>query len=49
MTEDEVVGWHHRLDGHESEQAQGVGVGQGSLVCCSPWGHKESDTNEQLN
>ena len=49
MTEDEVVGWHHRLNGHESEQARGVGVGQGSLACCSPWGHKESDTNEQLN
>ena len=44
MTEDEMVGWHHRLDGHEFEQAPGVGdVGQGSLACCSPWGHKESD------
>ena len=40
--------WHHRLDGHEFEQAQGVGDGQGSLAC-SPWGHKESDTTEQLN
>ena len=49
MTEDEVVGWHHWLNGHEFEQTLGVGDGQGSLVCCSPWGHKESDTNEQLN
>ena len=40
-TEDEVVGWHHQLNGHEFEQAQGVGDRQGSLVCCSPWGHKE--------
>ena len=40
MTEDEVVGWHHRLDGHEFEQALGVGDGQGGLVCCSPWGCK---------
>ena len=48
-TEDEMVGWHHRLDRHEFEQAPGVGDGQGSLVCCSPWGHKESDTTEQLN
>ena len=48
-TEDEMVGWHHRLDGHEFEQASGVGDGQGSLPCCSPWGHKESDTTEQLN
>ena len=48
MTEDEMVGWHHRLDGHEFEQAQGDGEGQGSLVCCSPWGHKELDTTEQL-
>ena len=38
MTEDEVVGWYHQLDGHEFEQARGVGVGQGSLVCCNPWG-----------
>ena len=43
MTEDEMVGWHHRLDGHEFEQAPGVGDGQGSLTCCSPWGRKESD------
>ena len=48
-TEDEMVGWHHRLNGHDFEQAPGVGDGQGSLVCCSPWGHKELDTNEQLN
>ena len=47
--EDEVVGWHHRLDGHEFEQAPGAGDGLGSLVCCSPWGHKESDKTEQLN
>ena len=46
MTEDEMVGWHHRLHGHEFEQAPGVGDGQGSLVCCSPWGHKESDMTE---
>ena len=47
--QDEMVGWHHHLDGHEFEQALGVGEGQGSLVCCSPWGPKELDTNEQLN
>ena len=45
-TEDETVGWHHRLDGHEFEQALGVGDGQGGLVCFSPWGHKESDTTD---
>ena len=49
MTEDEMVGWHHQLDGHESEQVPGVGDGPGSLVCCSPWGHKESDMTEGLN
>ena len=49
MTEDEMVGWHHRLDGHEFEQALGVGDGQGSLACCSPWGRKESDMTERLN
>ena len=49
MTEDEMVGWHHQLDGHEFEQALGIGDGQGSLACCSPWGHKESDTTERLN
>ena len=43
-TEDEMAGWHHRLNGHESEQTLGDSEGQGSLVCCSPWGHKESDT-----
>ena len=46
MTEDEMVGWHHQLDGHEFEQAPGVGDGQGSLACCSPRGCKESDTTE---
>ena len=49
MTEDEMVGCYHRLNGHEFEQALGVGDGQGSLACCSPWGCKESDTTEQLN
>ena len=49
MTEDEMVGWHHRLNGHEFEQAPGDGEGQGSLVCCSPWGFKELDTTERLN
>ena len=44
-----MVGLHHRLDGHEFEQALGVGDGQGGLTCCSPWGHKESDTTERLN
>ena len=48
-TEDEMVGWHHQLDGHEFEQSPGVGDRQGSVACCSPWGHKESDTTEQLN
>ena len=48
-TEDKIVGWHHRLNGHDFEQALGGGEGQGSLVCCSPWGHKESDTTKQLN
>ena len=48
-TEDEMVGWPHQLSGQECEQAQGLGDGQGSLACCSPWGHKESDTTEQLN
>ena len=48
-TEDEMVGWHHRLNGHEFEQTPGDGEGQGGLVCCSPWGRKESDTAEQLN
>ena len=49
MTEDEMVRWHHWLKGHELEQALGVGDGQGSLVCCSPWGCKESDMTERLN
>ena len=49
MTEDEMVGWHHRLNGHEFAWAPGVGVGQGGLACCSPWDHKESDMTEQLN
>ena len=47
--EDELVGWHHRLNGHEFEQTLGDGDRQGGLVCCSPWGHKELDTTEQLN
>ena len=49
MTEEEMVGWHHPLDGHEFEQALGVGDGQGGLTCCSPWGRKEFNTTEQLN
>ena len=48
-TEDKMVGWHLQLNGHEFEKALGVGNGQGRLVCCSPWGHKESDTTERLN
>ena len=48
MTEDEMVGWHHWLNGHELEQAPGAGDGQGRLACCSPWNRKESDTTEQL-
>ena len=48
-TEDEMVGWRHQFDGHEFEQAPGVGDGQGRLACCSPWGCKESDMMEQLN
>ena len=49
MTEDEMVGWHHRLDGHELEQTLGDSGGQRSLACCSPWGRKESDTTYKLN
>ena len=49
MTEDEMVGWHHHLNGHEFGWAPGVGVGQGGLACCSSWGCKESDTTERLN
>ena len=48
-TEDEMIGWHHQLNGHEFEETPGVGDGQGGLVCCSPWSCKESDTTEQLN
>ena len=48
-TEDEMAGWHHWLDGHESEWTPGVGDGQGGLACCDSWGHKESDTTEWLN
>ena len=54
MTEDEMVGWHHRcgcpsLNGHEFEQAPGVGGGQGGLACCSSWGRKELDMTERMN
>ena len=49
MTEDEMVGWHLRLNGHEFEQTPGDDEGQGSLVCSSPWGHKELDKVERLN
>ena len=49
MTENEMVGWHHCLNGHESEYVPGVGDRQGSLACCSPWGCKESDMTERLN
>ena len=49
MTEDEMAGWHHRLDGHEFAQALGDGERQGSLACCSPWGRKELDKTERLN
>ena len=49
MTEDEMVGWHHRLNAHEFEQALGDGEEQESLACCSPWAHKELDTTERLN
>ena len=49
MRENEMVGCHHRLNGHESEQTPGAGDGQGSLVCYSPWSHKELDTTEQVN
>ena len=46
MTEDEMVGWHHRLNGHDFEEALGNGESQGRLVCCSPWGRKEYDTTK---
>ena len=49
MTEEEMVGWYHELDGREFEQALGVRDGQGGLACCGPWDHEESDTTEQLN
>ena len=45
-TEDEMIGWHYRHNGHEFDQAAGIGDGQGSLVCCSPWGRKDLDTME---
>ena len=48
-SEDEMIGWYHWLNGYEFELTPGVGDGQGSLACCSPWGHKESDTTERLN
>ena len=48
-TQDEMAGWHYQLHGHEFEHTLGVGDGQGSLACCSPWGHNESDMTEQLN
>ena len=49
MTEDEMVGWHHHLDGHEFKQVPRAGDGQGGLVCSSPWGHEESETTQWLN
>ena len=49
MTEDEMIGWHHRLGGHEFEKDLRVGDGQGSLACCTPWGCKGSDMTKQLN
>ena len=49
MTEDELIGWHHRLNGHEFEQTLGVGDGQRGLACCSPWGRKQLDMTERLN
>ena len=49
VTEGEMVGWHHQLNGHEFEQSQGDNDGQGSLACRSPWGRKESDMTERLN
>ena len=49
MIKDKTVGWHRGLNGNEFEQAPGLSDGQGSLVCCSPWGRKESDTTEQLS
>jgi len=49
MTDKEMVGWHHQIDGREFEEVLEFGDGQGSLACCSPWGGKESDTTERLN
>ena len=49
VTKDEIVGWHHTLDGHEFQQALDIGDGQGGLACCNSWGHKESDVTERLN
>ena len=49
MTKDEMIGWYHRLDGHEFEETLSFDNGQGGLACFSPWGGKESDTNERLN
>ena len=49
MTEDEMVGWHHRLNGHEFGWTPGAGDGQGGLACCCSWGHRELDTTEQLD
>ena len=49
MTEDEMIGWHHQLNGDEFKQALGIGDGQGGLACCSTWRRKESDTTERLN
>ena len=49
MTKDEMAAWHHQLDGHESDRTPGDGDGQGGLVCCISWGHKELDTTERLN
>ena len=49
MTENEMVAWHHQINGHKFGYVPGVGDRQGSLACCSPWGHKESHTTEQLN
>ena len=49
MTEDEIVGWHHGFNGYEFEQTQGDTEGQGSLLCCGPYGHKELDTTESMN
>ena len=48
MTEDEMVGWHHRLSGHEFGWTPGVGDGQGGLACCASWGHRESDMTERV-